>query len=154
MRPPPRPLPSLALVTGGAGFVGHGVVRALCASGVEVVVLDPAPPHPRWPAGVRHIRRGLPEGLGEAADGEALPYVSEFRDWFVAALHRRDLRALLDYRRQAPHAARAHPSAEHLLPLYVALGAAGEKPSTTNPYRNYQLGSLALDAFVFGAETS
>lgn len=80
MRPPPRPLssprplPARALVTGGAGFVGHGVVRALCAAGVEVVVLDPAPPHPRWPAGVRHLRRGLPEGLGEAAEGVGLVF--------------------------------------------------------------------------------
>lgn len=64
-----RPLPSLALVTGGAGFVGHGVVRALAAAGTRVRVLDPAPPHPRWPAGVEHSRAGLPEGLAMAARG-------------------------------------------------------------------------------------
>jgi len=30
-----------ALVTGGAGFVGHGVVAALRSAGAEVVVLTP-----------------------------------------------------------------------------------------------------------------
>lgn len=72
-----RPLPRRALVTGGAGFVGHGVVRALVAAGVGVSVLDPAPPHPRWPAGVRHLRAGLPEGLAEAArDAELVFHVA------------------------------------------------------------------------------
>lgn len=69
-----RPLPRQALVTGGAGFVGHGVVRALVEAGVAVSVLDPAPPHPRWPAGVRHVRAGLPEGLAEAARGAGLVF--------------------------------------------------------------------------------
>ena len=45
-----------ALVTGGAGFVGHGVVAALSRAGAEVVVLDPGRPHPRWPSGVAHLR--------------------------------------------------------------------------------------------------
>ena len=96
--------------------------------------------------GLTHNLRDI---VGDAADGEALPYVVEFRDWFAAALQRSDLPALLDYRRQAPHAARVHPSAEHLLPLYVALGAAGENAAVQNVYRNYQLAALALDAFSF-----
>ena len=97
------------------------------------------------------LTHNLQDIVGDAADGQALPYVSEFRDWFVAALDRHDLAALFDYRRQAPHAARAHPSAEHLLPLYVALGAAGEKAGARTAYSDCQLGALALDAFVFAA---
>lgn len=48
-----------------------------------------------------------------------------FIDWTERTLADDDVPALLDYRRQAPHAARAHPTDEHLLPLYVAMGAAG-----------------------------
>lgn len=101
--------------------------------------------------GLTHNLRDI---VGDAEDGEALPYVSEFRDWFADALHKRDLPALLDYRRQAPHAARAHPSAEHLLPLYVALGAVGENADARIEFRDYQLGALALDAFTFAANSA
>lgn len=98
---------------------------------------------------------GLTHNLGDivadAADGEALPHVREFRDWFVDSLQRRDLPALFDWRRQAPQAARAHPSPEHLLPLYVALGAAADEASVTSIHRDCQLGALALDAFRFSA---
>lgn len=97
--------------------------------------------------GLTHNLRDI---VGHAADGETLPYVGEFRDWFSGALQRNDLTALFDYRRQAPHALRAHPSAEHLLPLYVALGAAGENSVIRTEYRNSQLAALALNAFVFG----
>lgn len=100
--------------------------------------------------GLTHNLRDI---VGDAADGETLPYVAEFRDWFADALHRHDVSALLDYRRQAPHALRTHPSAEHLLPLYVALGAAGENTAVHTEYRNSQLAALALDAFVFSTVT-
>ncbi len=99
--------------------------------------------------GLTHNLRDI---VADAADGEALPYVSEFRDWFVGALQRRDLPALLDYRRQAPHAARAHPAAEHLLPLYVALGAAGENAAARSAYSGFQLAALAMDVFSFSTD--
>lgn len=100
------------------------------------------------------LTHNLRDMVADAADGETLPYVSEFRDWFVDALERHDLPALLDWRRQAPQAARAHPSPEHLLPLYVALGAAGEDATARTAYRDSQLGALALDALVFAAEAT
>lgn len=99
--------------------------------------------------GLTHNLRDI---VADAADGEVLPYVGEFRDWFIATMQRHDLAALFDYRRQAPHAVRAHPSAEHLLPLYVALGAAGENAAVRTAYSDCQLAALALDAFVFGAD--
>lgn len=68
---PDRALPKLALVSGGAGFVGHQVVLALHREGVRVRVLDPAPAHPDWPPGVEHVRGDLldPKVLHEAAKG-------------------------------------------------------------------------------------
>lgn len=72
-----RTLPRRALVTGGAGFVGHAVVNALVDRGVDVTVLDPGAPHPRWRPGVRHARGGLPDRLREAArDAEVVFHVA------------------------------------------------------------------------------
>ena len=61
-----------------------------------------------------------------------------------------DVPALLDWPARAPHAARAHPTPEHLLPLFVALGAAGPSPKVTQLHRSHEMGTLALDAFAFG----
>lgn len=107
--------------------------------------------------GLTHNLRDL---VRDAPDGAAHAYVREFADWFATALARRDLVALLDYRNRAPHAARAHPSEEHLLPIYVALGAAvaaGAGDADFQPfaaYRDYSNGALAMDAFVFAAGTT
>ncbi|MBW3550603.1 MAG: hypothetical protein KY442_07195 [Proteobacteria bacterium] len=65
------------------------------------------------------------------------------------ALADEDPAALLDWQQRAPHAQRAHPTVEHLMPLFVALGAAGESAAMRVIHRSHQMGSLALDAFAF-----
>lgn len=64
-------------------------------------------------------------GAGYSDERQA-PYVAPFIEWIEQKLATGDIAALLDYRRQAPFAERAHPTDEHLLPLFVALGAAGK----------------------------
>lgn len=72
----------------------------------------------------------ITHNLGELdwrAGPEAIaPWAREFRDWMVEKLQADDEAALHDYRRQAPWAARNHPSDEHLLPLFFARGAAAD----------------------------
>lgn len=84
--------------------------------------------------------------------GEAPAYVREFADWFWRRVKARDLAALLDYRRRAPHAARAHPDDDHLMPFFVALGAGGVG-SDHGRVRRLHAGIddfvLAMDAFAF-----
>ncbi|MEO8408940.1 MAG: class III extradiol ring-cleavage dioxygenase [Propionivibrio sp.] len=82
-------------------------------------------------------------------NGGAESYVRDFADWIWEKLVNKDLPALLDYRRQAPDAVRAHPRDEHLLPLFVALGAAGEKPATQRLHAGIDDFVLAMDAFAF-----
>ena len=89
-----------------------------------------------------------------AAGGEAPAYVSEFAEWMWRHLAIGDQRSLLGYRQQAPHAARAHPSEEHLLPLYVALGAAGAGCRPERLYAGVDSGVLAMDSFAFWPATS
>ncbi len=58
--------------------------------------------------------------------------------------------ALLEYRLLAPHAARNHPTEEHLLPLFVALGAAGPKAFARRLHASNTYGVLRMDAYSFG----
>lgn len=76
-------------------------------------------------------------------------YVRDFQSWFHEKLMAGDLAALLDYRRQAPGAERAHPTDEHLLPIFVALGAGGEAPPE-RLYAGISEGALAMDVYRFG----
>jgi 4,5-DOPA dioxygenase extradiol len=80
---------------------------------------------------------------------EVAPYVAEFQHWFAGRLAAGDTGALLDYRRRAPQAARAHPTEEHLLPLFVALGAAGEGAAVEHRFGGVTHEVLAMDVYRF-----
>jgi 4,5-DOPA dioxygenase extradiol len=92
----------------------------------------------------------ITHNLGEldwrAKPEEAEPWALAFRDWMVEKLALEDDVALLDYRRQAPFAARNHPSEEHLLPLYFARGAGGH---FALEHQGFTLGALGMDIYRF-----
>jgi 4,5-DOPA dioxygenase extradiol len=91
----------------------------------------------------------LREVRWRARENEDVPaWVQEFRAWLVDALARGDVEGLLDYRARAPHAARNHPTDEHLLPLYVALGAAGRGAIVDHVHDDVTFGVLGMDVFV------
>ena len=77
------------------------------------------------------------------------PYVREFQDWMKRSIDAKDVAALLDYRQLAPNAVRAHPTDEHLLPLFVALGAAGACGTARRFVEEVTYGVIAMDAYVF-----
>lgn len=82
------------------------------------------------------------------------PYAAEFANWVWAQLRAGDLDALLNYRQQAPHALRAHPTDEHFLPLFFAIGAGGCDWSQARRLDGGVLdGELSMDSFVFAAPT-
>lgn len=97
---------------------------------------------------------GFVHNLGELAWGEAdasMPaWARDFRDWMRERVMAGDIDELLDWERKAPQARRAHPTTEHLLPLFVALGAAGDGAAARHLHDSHEYGSLALDAFAFG----
>lgn len=72
-----------------------------------------------------------------------------FDDWLCETVEKGDLESLLDYRRRAPEPTIAHPRDEHLIPIYVALGAAGEGVAGTPLHRSFDLGSISMAAYLF-----
>lgn len=82
-------------------------------------------------------------------DGRQAPYVQPFIQWVERTMGEGDVAALLDYRRQAPGAEAAHPTDEHWLPLYVALGAGGEGTRATRIDAGIDMGFLAMDIYRF-----
>jgi 4,5-DOPA dioxygenase extradiol len=87
-----------------------------------------------------NLRQLAPPGSPEA------PWSREFSDWIHERLMARDENALADYRSLAPHAAMAHPTDEHLMPLFIAYGAGGV-PSRRHSSAVH--GSLRMDAYAF-----
>jgi 4,5-DOPA dioxygenase extradiol len=81
--------------------------------------------------------------------GETPAYVREFSDWLAARLATHDLPALLDYRHAGPGGLRAHPTDEHLLPLYVALGAGGAGADVVRLHAGIDDYVIAMDAYSF-----
>ena len=80
--------------------------------------------------------------------GQPAPYAREFQEWVLERIHHRKFAELVQYRSLSPHGVRAHPSDEHFLPLFVALGAAGEG-TPERVYDAIDSGVLAMDAYVF-----
>ena len=76
-------------------------------------------------------------------------YVSQFADRIEELLTAGGGADLLAWHDLVPHAARNHPSVEHFVPLFVALGAGGSARVTTL-HRSYAFGMLAMDAYAFG----
>lgn len=89
--------------------------------------------------------------LGDLGPLDAAPegYAMAFADWLWERLAGGRVTELLDYRRLAPHAQRAHPGEDHLLPLFVALGAAGQE-SLQRHAAGTTHGALVMDIYQFG----
>jgi 4,5-DOPA dioxygenase extradiol len=95
------------------------------------------------------LTHNLHEFRGQGIDAPVPHWVSEFEAWMKARIEAGDRAALLDYRRAAPYAAENHPTDEHLLPLYVALGAAGPDARARLLHASFEHGVLAMDAYAF-----
>ena len=95
------------------------------------------------------LTHNLYEFRGQPIDSPVQDWVSEFGDWMKQKLDANDRQAVLDYRRLAPHAVRNHPTEEHLLPLFVAMGAAGEQYQARRLHGSFEYGVLAMDVYAF-----
>jgi 4,5-DOPA dioxygenase extradiol len=86
---------------------------------------------------------------GGKIDAPEQDWVHVFAEWMASALKDGRIDDLLHYRSRAPEAAHNHPTEEHLLPLYVTLGA-GMGGATEQIHSSTTYGILRMDAFAFG----
>ncbi len=85
--------------------------------------------------------------------GKPVPvWVTDFCDWVAERISEGDIDALCAYRTLAPYAEVNHPSEEHFLPLFVALGAASQAENAQHLNRVTTFGMLAMDVWLFDHE--
>ncbi|TWO67019.1 dioxygenase [Caenimonas sedimenti] len=84
---------------------------------------------------------------GEVAEAA---YAREFSRWVRQAVLQADFGRLLRTLELAPHAARAHPTHEHFLPLLLAAGAARSATPVTVLDGGIRHGVLAMESYLFG----
>ena len=129
----------VSVVRGASPAEHERLGKALCSLRDEGVLVF----------GSGSLTHNLYEFRGQRIDAPVPSWVSDFGAWMKAALHSNQREALLDYRRQAPFAAKNHPTEEHLLPLFVAMGAAGDDRAARQLHASYEYGVLAMDVYAF-----
>jgi 4,5-DOPA dioxygenase extradiol len=128
---------SVQTARGAAHHLALGrALRPLATEGVLIV-------------GSGHMTHNLRDRVPGGETAPPLAYAQAFRDWIDARVQAGDLAALVDYRSLAPQARRAHPSEEHFLPLFVALGAAADDFRADRVYQGIESGALAMDSYCF-----
>ncbi len=95
----------------------------------------------------------LREAFSHSIDEPPVPYAREFADWLTGRILAGDTDALLDYLEQGPQGPRNHPTADHYLPLLVALGAGMEGNGGTGRllHDGYTYGVLSMAAYAWDA---
>jgi 4,5-DOPA dioxygenase extradiol len=101
--------------------------------------------------GSGHLTHNLREmrSVRDTSVGPAEPYVREFQAWVRECIEARDLDRLQGYRRLSRGGVRAHPTEEHFLPLFVALGAAAPDYRAERLLDHVEGGVMAMDAYLF-----
>ncbi len=100
------------------------------------------------------LTHSLSEFRGQDVNDPASAWVDDFADWFHVALSEHRTDDLVNYRRLAPHARKNHPTEEHLLPLYVALGAGGAHGACERLHASTTHSILRMDVYAFGGDAS
>jgi 4,5-DOPA dioxygenase extradiol len=106
--------------------------------------------HNIWILGSGNVTHNLGDLRIARMQGDRTPaYVQVFADWLADHLAQGDLDRLLNYRQHSPEGVRAHPSEEHLLPLFTALGAAGPDAVPQAFHRGISDCVIAMDGYAF-----
>ena len=91
----------------------------------------------------------LTHNLRDRSNGGPAAYARSFQAWVKERIDAHALDELSSYRKLTPDGVRAHPTDEHFLPLFFALGAAGPAYQAERLYDGIEMGALAMDAYRF-----
>ncbi len=100
--------------------------------------------------GSGHLTHNLRDWMDSRGQTRHMAYAVQFQRWVNERLLADDVDGLIAYREGAVDAVRAHPTEEHFLPLFVALGAAGASPRLERLYDGFEGHALAMDMYRFG----
>lgn len=81
-------------------------------------------------------------------------YVPRFADWINDQLQSHLIDTLLDYRKTSIDAAQAHPTEDHFMPFFVALGAAGTGARAERFFAGVDDLVIAMDGYRFEPQAS
>lgn len=130
------PVAQLSVVRGATPAQHAAIGRALAPLRTEGVLILAS----------GSLTHNLYEYRGQGIAAPVPHWVGAFGAWMKAHLEADDRPALLDYRGGAPYAVENHPTDEHLLPLFVAMGAGGKARQI---HASVEHGVLAMDAYTF-----
>ena len=88
---------------------------------------------------------GASLGEGEGTD----EWAKEFDSWLMKAVTSGDRESLIHFKERAPYPGRAHPYPDHFMPLFVAMGAAGEEATGKVLHQSWQWGDLSMGMYEF-----
>ena len=89
-----------------------------------------------------NLREWTPEGV-------VAQWAREFDLWLADRLEARQWQVLCQWR-EAPGASKSVPTPDHLLPLFVAMGASDEGERVTFPVTGFEFGSFSHRSVQFG----
>ncbi|WP_224981965.1 DODA-type extradiol aromatic ring-opening family dioxygenase [Geomonas agri] len=93
------------------------------------------------------VTHNLADFFGRDLGAPPLPYASAFAEWVAESVTANRVEALTDYRRLGPAAPRNHPTPEHFLPLFVAMGAG--RAGGRVLHDGFTYGAISMAAFAW-----
>ena len=76
-------------------------------------------------------------------------WVSDFTDWIAERMAGGAVDDVLHSVERAPHGLDNHPTPDHILPLFVAMGAGGAPFKAERLHASTTYGLLAMDVYAF-----
>lgn len=80
-------------------------------------------------------------------NGPVVPWAFNFENWILKHLDNQNWSAVLKWQTDAPESKRAHPTPDHLYPLFPILGATGKDEKLTYIYKGFQMRTISVTSF-------